>query len=90
MTRKKELIIEGTIESVDYKNIKNIKLDYFPLDSNNKVTLQFSYGDDYYITVKSEFSYKGYVFNKKHKEGKFICEFKTQGEVLNKIPHYWD
>ena len=79
MTKKKD------INPIDINN-----LNYFPIESNNKVRNRFIYGTDLYIEVKDEFNYKVFLVNEKYPDGKKYCESQSEGDILNKIPHYWD
>lgn len=92
MTKKKEQLLdkEENTEAIDIKNIDFKQLKYFPIGSNNQVRLQFLYGTDYYIMARNGFAYKGFVINEDNPKGLKFCEGRSESEILNKIPHYWD
>lgn len=69
-------------------DVNNLK--YFPIGSDNVVRNRFIYGTDIYIEVRSGFTYKVFIVNEDNPEGKKYCESKNEGDILNKIPHYWN
>jgi hypothetical protein len=91
MTKKKDQAIEKeeNTETIDIKNIDFKELNYFPIGSKNKVRLNFIYGNERYITVLSGHLYKGFVINEENPNGYKFCEGQNEGDILNKIPHYW-